>query len=521
MPETSEQRTTDAGLRADVLARARAAYRAGDLLDAWADCLRLAALSREADDAAGLADAATVLRSTPDPVLNGRVHALAAEALARLGGRDPVRSARLRAQLVATADPFLREDPDADGDDGAPGADAEGAFLALQARHAELLGVAHLDERLALGRSGIALGRRTGVAEYALWGRRWRMDVHAVRGNRVDLLAELAAAARTAERLGSRTWTAHLQLTEAAQRLWDGRFDEAVARADAALQTSGGAGDVRHLHLVMVAAAAQLTGGPALDAATGAVADAVDGLPYFARAWLCSLLCAADRREEGAALWRSIAPHVQEMPERAPEWLIATVSHAEICVWLGDTATAAVLRDLLAPWSDLEASAYASTPYTGPVSYALGRLAVLLGEVEEGRRLLLDALARTERLHALPYLALTHAALARLDGAATRSGRAHAETGLRFARRLGMAPLVDELTALVEAAEPRAGRLSTREREVAALVAEGLSNATIAGRLGVSERTVESHVSHVLTKLDSRSRAAVAAWWTRQEPRRG
>lgn len=45
-------------------------------------------------------------------------------------------------------------------------------------------------------------------------------------------------------------------------------------------------------------------------------------------------------------------------------------------------------------------------------------------------------------------------------------------------------------------------RLSEREREVLALMAEGLSNSAIAQRLVVSDRTVEAHIRHVLTKLD-------------------
>lgn len=46
------------------------------------------------------------------------------------------------------------------------------------------------------------------------------------------------------------------------------------------------------------------------------------------------------------------------------------------------------------------------------------------------------------------------------------------------------------------------GRLSDREREVLALMAEGLTNSAIAQRLVVSDRTVEAHVRHLLTKLD-------------------
>ena len=45
-------------------------------------------------------------------------------------------------------------------------------------------------------------------------------------------------------------------------------------------------------------------------------------------------------------------------------------------------------------------------------------------------------------------------------------------------------------------------RLSERERDVLDLVAQGLSNVAIAARLTLSERTVEAHVRHILTKLD-------------------
>jgi DNA-binding NarL/FixJ family response regulator len=46
------------------------------------------------------------------------------------------------------------------------------------------------------------------------------------------------------------------------------------------------------------------------------------------------------------------------------------------------------------------------------------------------------------------------------------------------------------------------GRLSEREQGVLELMAQGLTNAGIANRLVVSERTVEAHVRHILTKLD-------------------
>jgi non-specific serine/threonine protein kinase len=54
--------------------------------------------------------------------------------------------------------------------------------------------------------------------------------------------------------------------------------------------------------------------------------------------------------------------------------------------------------------------------------------------------------------------------------------------------------------------------LTPRERQVAALVASGRTNRQIGRVLGISEKTAEVHLHHVMSKLDVRSRAEVAAW---------
>jgi predicted ATPase/DNA-binding CsgD family transcriptional regulator len=54
--------------------------------------------------------------------------------------------------------------------------------------------------------------------------------------------------------------------------------------------------------------------------------------------------------------------------------------------------------------------------------------------------------------------------------------------------------------------------LTRRERQIANLVAEGMSNKQIAAQLVISQRTAEAHVEHILVKLEFNSRAQIAAW---------
>jgi pimeloyl-ACP methyl ester carboxylesterase/DNA-binding CsgD family transcriptional regulator len=62
-------------------------------------------------------------------------------------------------------------------------------------------------------------------------------------------------------------------------------------------------------------------------------------------------------------------------------------------------------------------------------------------------------------------------------------------------------------------------RLTGRELEVAELIAEGLTNHSIARRLSVAPRTAETHVENIRRKLQVHSRAQIAAWVTEQRLR--
>lgn len=65
----------------------------------------------------------------------------------------------------------------------------------------------------------------------------------------------------------------------------------------------------------------------------------------------------------------------------------------------------------------------------------------------------------------------------------------------------------------------RLARLTTREREVLALLSSGATNAQLADRLTVAESTVKSHVKHILHKLGAGNRAAAIACYLRESRR--
>lgn len=86
------------------------------------------------------------------------------------------------------------------------------------------------------------------------------------------------------------------------------------------------------------------------------------------------------------------------------------------------------------------------------------------------------------------------------------------EDGRRLERPQAVAFGLGTRTAPSAVAEQPTSVLTKREGEVAALVAEGLTDRQIARRLVISQRTAESHVQHILSKLGFRSRARIATW---------
>ena len=156
---------------------------------------------------------------------------------------------------------------------------------------------------------------------------------------------------------------------------------------------------------------------------------------------------------------------------------------------------------------------------------ALGWVAADTGRFERGARLLGVAAGlwpQTGTQLADPWQAWHAAAMEQLRerlGAVRLT--AAIEAGRALTRAEALAFALEEAGPVAAKPGPEHLQLSTRELEVAALVAAGLGNRAIAERLFLSPRTVEKHVEHVMDKLALGSRAEIAAWHARHAPANG
>jgi predicted ATPase/DNA-binding CsgD family transcriptional regulator len=165
---------------------------------------------------------------------------------------------------------------------------------------------------------------------------------------------------------------------------------------------------------------------------------------------------------------------------------------------------------------------------THSTSWCLGALAWIAfdqGRPERAATLLgaADRLARGVGAPAgfLPELAAHH------EQYRQRTGEALGEPAYRAVFTRGAQMPLDEAIAhaldeprRATSADPVAAPtpLTRREGQVAELIAQGLANKEIAAKLVISQRTAESHVENILSKLSCTSRAQVAAWMAGQLP---
>lgn len=313
-----------------LLELARAQFRAGRVEDAWNSCEEAARTGRADGDAYLVADAAVAIRGSGPGfwTFTARQNSLCREALAMLGGADPVRETRLRAQLGSTINPWTRPlaDPEGASGDGDADRDAESAFLGLQASHTRLLNVAHVLERLALADEAMALGVSSGSDEYLAWGLLWRLGALYQLGRRVELDSDLMSTAAVVDRLKEPLWTYRLLNVRSSLAILDGDYHAADRLSWDALQIAESCGlqEAVFLRCVTTSCLAMLTGA-GLDEAEEQIRRLVADAPFFARGWHAELLVALGRMDEAATIWRGLAPPRRAAPTlsgmaRGPRW---------------------------------------------------------------------------------------------------------------------------------------------------------------------------------------------------------
>jgi DNA-binding CsgD family transcriptional regulator len=142
----------------------------------------------------------------------------------------------------------------------------------------------------------------------------------------------------------------------------------------------------------------------------------------------------------------------------------------------------------------------------------------------DARPSLRTALEGWERIGHVPDVAVTHLSLAEQEATHgdREAARHHLAAGRDVAERLEARPMLARADALAEryalsSRERRTdGVLTEREVEVLRLVADGLTNGQIGGRLFMSPKTASVHVSHILAKLGAANRTEAAATARRQ-----
>ena len=143
------------------------------------------------------------------------------------------------------------------------------------------------------------------------------------------------------------------------------------------------------------------------------------------------------------------------------------------------------------------------------------------------RRYFEQALQVCGRLRYRPEAALVHLELAELlqgerQAAARSEAVLHLDVAVSEMTDMHMRPHLERALSLQPQSHISRAHatdvLSPREREVAALVKQGLSNREIAAALVISESTAEVHVKRILSKLGFRSRAQIAVWAVEAAP---
>jgi DNA-binding CsgD family transcriptional regulator len=229
---------------------------------------------------------------------------------------------------------------------------------------------------------------------------------------------------------------------------------------------------------------------------------------------------ATGERERAHQIYRTMPP-----PATVPPMvrLTALAWMTEFAMEFDDRKRAADCYELLLPHADLLVCGGAGIVcIVGTVREALGLGAATMGRLDDAVRHLRSGVEVAQRVGMPPGVATATFHLARVLARRQRPGdrdeaSALAASAAAMADRMGLRPLerrARELSASLtdSGTGAGAGPLTRREGEIAVLVSQGLTNRQIGAVAHISERTVETHVLHIMDKLGFASRAQIAAW---------
>ncbi|WP_435593380.1 helix-turn-helix transcriptional regulator [Nocardia sp. bgisy118] len=507
-----------------LLRRGTALLRNGDIRTAATLLARSAETARAAGDPYALGAVALAMEGMSDPWDTFSGEQLAAEALARLPDGDNPMRVRLLALQAGETGFTGGADGDRISDEALAMArrlgDAAVLRSALRSRQMARSGPDGVHERLGLGDRMLVLGAAERDDDTLLWGRMWRFDALMMLGRLDEAEAELAPMRQLVRRLRTPLARWHYLRCTAATAISRGRFDEAVTDTREGLRLIEGRS---HESLVGTSVFALII----IDGLTGRGLVDVEQFEENDRNVPGFLVPAHGvhwaRRgdvERARRLFRA-APGIETVPP--PALLTALATRIELAAMFDAPDAAADLAARLRPHADLFVTGGASTlvnfgsarAYLGIALGACGRLDEAVNELRKG-------VAANDSAGTAPYAALARFELARILARRRRPGDGDEAAALcasvgSAAAQLGMAPLRGRAAELATAlrGDPPSG-LTRREAEVAAHVAQGLTNRQIASLMRISERTAESHVQHILTKLGLVNRTQIAAWAARQ-----
>jgi DNA-binding CsgD family transcriptional regulator len=478
-----------------------------------------------------IAEAALILDGGDGAEADRLVRRLCEEVLRELGPQDSALRARVAAGLSRACIYLDDVDAAARASEQALAVanqcdDRTAVVATLRARQLVRCDPDGTDERFELAAQLLEIGREASDPETQMWAHLWRIDVMLQRGDLAGVGRELDPLSWCVNEMGGPVARWHLLRCRAAHAQAQARFADAIRLANEGFtELIPLSAWVRDAVLCMTG---HHIGHRASGAATAYGLDGPVGARPFCPAFgvLYSLapavvLISTGRRAEAAGLYRALGPVAQWQPTVHG----VTISYAlgiMVAAALDDAAADVVaLRGLLARYRGHHVAGGAGAAiYLGPVELYLGVAARHLGllddavaDLDHARQVCAANGAVGYHVEALFELAVALARRSR-DGDAARA-RSLATDCVRRATTLGMSPFAARAQELADRlGQALAEPLTPREREVAELVAHGLTNREIAARLYLSERTAQNHVQHILTKLDLSNRSQIAVWIT-------